>query len=234
MKHIVKNILEEYILQVERACDFLIQGINKIEKTDMEDKRDFFGYLQKSKKTSFFVDGIEYQLHGKGCHMTGKGRYLDWDFGYRSRWCGIDPWKVAMCLKQNNSTFVDYFDGNLILNECEQAVKDGIMYKQNGQYYFKFLDNEVFEPDFPKEFDTLLIEHADKKWYIPRNKLIDKFIRKSKKVYSKVGEERKFFILKFLKNGKEVYSIPYDDIGYPENAIRIMSDIILKEFQNGY
>lgn len=86
MKHIVKNILEEYILQVERACDFLIQGINKIEKTDMEDKRDFFGYLQESKKTSFVIDGIEYQLHGKGCHMTGKGRYLDWNFGYRGRW----------------------------------------------------------------------------------------------------------------------------------------------------
>lgn len=73
------------------------------------------------------------------------------------------------------------------------------MYKKNGQYYFKFLDNKVFDPDFPKEFDTLLIEHADKKWYIPRNKLIDKFIRKSKKVYNKVGEGKNPFILKLKK-----------------------------------
>ena len=229
MEQILKNIFEEYVLQVEKACDFLIQGINKVEKINIKDKRDFFRYCQESKKTSFVIEGIEYQLHGKGCLMTGMGKYLDWDFGYRSRWCGIDPWKVAICLKHNGSAFIDYFNGNLIMRKCEQAVEDEIMYKQNGQYYFKILDNEVFEPDFPKEFDTLLIEYNAKKWYIPRNKLIDKFIRKSRKVYNKVGEKGNPFILKFLNKGNELFSIPYDDIGYPENAIKIMSDIIIKE-----
>lgn len=234
MEQIVKKIFEEYIIQVEDACDFLIQGINEVEKTDIKDKWDFFRYCQESRKTNFVIEGIEYQLHGKGCHMTGKGKYLDWDFGYRSRWCGIDPWKVAMYLKQNNSIYIDYYNGNLILAECQQAVKDGIMYKQNGQYYFKIPNNEVFEPNFPKEFDTLLIEHVDKKWYIPRNKLIDKFIRKSKKVYNKVGEKGNPFLLKFLKNENEIFSIPYDDTAYPENAIKIMSDIIINELLKKY
>lgn len=32
--------------------------------------------------------------------------------------------------------------------------------------------------------------------------------------------------------GKEVYSISYDDIGYPESTVRIMSDEILKFIKN--
>ena len=31
-----------------------------------------------------------------------------------------------------------------------------------------------------------------------------------------------------MLEGKEIYSIPYDDIGYPEEAIKIMSDDILR------
>lgn len=35
-------------------------------------------------------------------------------------------------------------------------------------------------------------------------------------------------MLKFLLDEKEVYAIPYDDISYPENAIKIMSDEIIR------
>ena len=35
-------------------------------------------------------------------------------------------------------------------------------------------------------------------------------------------------MLKFLLGGKEFYAIPYNDISYPENAVKIMSDEIIK------
>lgn len=35
------------------------------------------------------------------------------------------------------------------------------------------------------------------------------------------------YVLSFWLKEKEIYSISYDDIGYPEGAIKIMSDDIL-------
>lgn len=35
-------------------------------------------------------------------------------------------------------------------------------------------------------------------------------------------------MLKFLLGGKEICTIPYNDISYPENAVKIMSDEIIK------
>lgn len=58
--------------------------------------------------------GIKYYLHGKGCTASDDKIFLDWDFGYRSRWCGINPWKVAMSLNKSGSDYVGYYDGNLI------------------------------------------------------------------------------------------------------------------------
>lgn len=34
-----------------------------------------------------------------------------------------------------------------------------------------------------------------------------------------------------MLDGKEVYSIPYDDLGYPENAVSIMSDDIIRNLK---
>ncbi len=48
--------------------------------------------------------------------------FIDRDFGYRGGWCGIDPWKVAMTLKRNNSLYVEYYDRNLIQKECGQLM----------------------------------------------------------------------------------------------------------------
>ena len=35
-------------------------------------------------------------------------------------------------------------------------------------------------------------------------------------------------MLKFLLGGKEIFTIPYNDVSYPENAVKIMSDEIIK------
>ena len=60
---------------------------------------------------------------------------------------------------------------------------------------------------------------------------IDKFIRKSQSVSSKIGERIDKYKLLFMLEGKEVYTIYYDEIGYPENAIKIMSDDIITKLR---
>lgn len=60
-----------------------------------------------------------------------------------------------------------------------------------------------------------------------RNKVIDRFIRKSRRVYNSIEKSLNKYTLRFILEGKEIYSIPYDDIGYPENAVRIMNDILI-------
>ena len=68
-------------------------------------------------------------------------------------------------------------------------------------------------------------------WSIPRNKIIDKFIRKSRWVHKQIDKNKDTYILRFMLKGKEIYSISYDDIGYPEEAVKIMSDEILYNLQ---
>lgn len=62
-----------------------------------------------------------------------------------------------MTIKKSKSQYSEYYDGNLIKKTCEQAVKDGIMFKKYEQYYFAIPKSETFKPQFPKEFDTLVV-----------------------------------------------------------------------------
>jgi len=43
---------------------------------------------------------MESVINFMGCLAFEKNSFWDWDFGYRSRWCGIDPWKLALTLKK--------------------------------------------------------------------------------------------------------------------------------------
>lgn len=74
----------------------------------------------------------------------------------------------------------------------------------------------------------LVIEHSDFRWSVPRNKLIDKFIRKSRKIYNQIEKNEDKYLLRFFLEGKEVCVLPYDDIGYPDSAVKIMNDDILQ------
>lgn len=221
MNNELKFIMEEYMECVDGVCINLIKGLN------LRTKWDFFEYMSTHHKMEFEINGISYRFHGKGCRAFNKEMFIDWDFGYRSRWCGIDPWLLARTLEYNKSKHIKYYDGKIIKEECELAVLDGKMFKKCNMYYFVIPITDTFEPDFPKEFDTLIIEHFNSKWMIPRNKVIDRFIRKSRRVYNHIEKSLNKYTLRFILEGKEIYSIPYDDIGYPENAVRIMNDILI-------
>ena len=231
MEEKLKIILKQYIREVENLCNILIRSINNSERVYLKNKYDFFVYRANCKKVEFEAEGITYRLHGKGCEAFNKEIFISWDFGYRSRWCGIDPWKVSRTLKKNGSNYTEYYDGSEIKRLCDLMVENGIMFKQFDQYYFEIPVEETFKPEFPTEYDTVVIEYFDSKWYIPRSKIIDRFIRKSRRVYNQIDRMGDKYMLVFLLNGKEVYAIPYSDIGYPENAVKIMSDIILRSLK---
>lgn len=228
MEEKLQMILKGYILNVENICKNLLKSINLSENLKLKSKYDFFAYVSKNKKMEFEAEGISYKLHGKGCLAFNDKMFIDWDFGYRSIWCGIDPWKVSLTLKKNKSSYTEYYDGDLIKTLCDLLVEKGIMFKQFDQYYFEIPENETFKPEFPTEYDTLVVEFFDSKWSMPRNKVIDRFIRKSNRIFSKIDENENNYMLKFLFEGKEVFAISYNDTGYPESAVKIMSDNILK------
>lgn len=228
MEEKFKKAMSYYSNNIHDVCDNLLKHLNTSENINLRTKMDFFRHRAKTKKMEYEFDGIKYIFHGKGCTAFNDKIFLDWDFGYRSRWCGIEPWKVAISLIKSNSEFVEFYDGNLIKKMCEKSVMDGIMFNQQGQYYFTIPENQTFMPDFPEKFDSLIIEHNGIKCSIVRNKVIDRFIKKSTRIYNQIDKNKNCYILKFFHGGKMIYTIPYDDIGYPENAVKIMSDAILK------
>ena len=229
MEEKIQIILKDYIKEVENVCNNLLEGINYSENLNLKTKYDFFEYRKRCKRMEFEIRGISYKFHGKGCMAFNDQMFIDWDFGYRSRWCGIDPWKVSMTLKKSN--YKEYYNGNVIKESCDFMVEHGIMFKKYDQYYFKIPESETFKPEFPKEYDTLTVEYRDLKWIIPRNKVIDRFIKKSSRVFNQIDESEDKYILRFSLGEKEVYTIPYDDIGYPESAVKIMSDELLPNIE---
>ncbi|MDE7283392.1 MAG: hypothetical protein K2N85_07410 [Lachnospiraceae bacterium] len=223
----IKLIIDEYIANINDACHILLAGINAQENLQLKTKWDFFEYVSKTHHREFDVGGINYKLHGRGCFAFSSELFLNWDFGYRSRWCGIDPWMVWETLEENGNDLAKCYDVKLLREACEQDLDEGKMFKKDGLYYFSIPINETFSPDFPREYDTLIIEEFDNKWILPRNKTIDRFIRKSNLVHNQIYKNENATVLRFLLGNNEIYSIPYDDICYPENAIKIMTDDII-------
>lgn len=106
------------------------------------------------------------------------------------------------------------------------------MYKKYGLYYFAIMDEELVEPNFPKVFDTLEIEYFKETYTIKRNKIVDRFLRKSNKVYKEIENYYDKYTLRFLLEGKEIYKFYYSDVGYPEKAVDLMKNILIEYVSN--
>lgn len=220
MEEQLRLVIEGYLDEVNRLCYQLLKGLNLKTKTDLWEYRRIYNEVQ------IVVEGVQYIFHGKGCRASNEKYFIDWDFGYGSRWCGVEPWLLARTLKQNKDNYTEYYDGNKIKEECEKAVLQGIMIKKYELYYFAIPISETFRPSFPNEFDVLIVEHFDSQWKIPRNKTVNRFLRKSNQVYQHIDKNPNRYTLRFILEGKEVYSIVYDDIGYPEKAVSLMNELL--------
>lgn len=230
----LKGLMEEYTAGVEAACQRLLAAVNAREHLNLRTKADFFDYRGRTRRMEFEADGIIFRLHGRGCLAFGPDLFLDWNFGYRSRWCGIDPWLLEMTLRKNNSMQAARYSGQLIKAACDQAVADGEMFEKHGLYYQSIPSGETFAPDFPADYDMLAVERFERSRSIPRSKITDRFLRKSPRIHKRIFDHADVYILRFYRDGREIYTIPYDDISYPENAVRIMSDVILRNLlENG-
>jgi len=221
----LKLLAKEYIEKVESLCVLMLEGLN------LKTQEDWFNYRKSHQQMEYNFNGNKFTLHGKGCMVSNKDTVIiDWDFGriFGTRWCGIDPWKLASYIKLNHKNLIDIYDGSMIKREFEQSVILGQMVEKDYLYYFTIPTSEIYEPDFPKEFDTLIIDHYDSQWIIERSKLVDRLIRKSKRVWKHNGEGTDVYILTFLLNDKKIFSVPYEDIGYQESAVAIMK-VLLKQ-----
>ena len=108
----IKFIIDEYIANVNDICRILLEGGNEQKNLKLKTKWDFFEYISKTHIMEFYVNGIHYKLHGRGCFAFSSEKFLNWNFGYRSRWCGVDPWILGMTVKKNKSPYVEFYDGN--------------------------------------------------------------------------------------------------------------------------
>ncbi len=218
----LKRILEWYICKVNEVCINLINGLH------LNNKEELLRYRSTKNIYEHNINGMRYAYHGRGCCAFNEQFWIDWDFGYRSSWCGIDPFKVAETLSRNKMKYVHDYDGYRIKDECEKAVSDGTMFFKYDRYYFSILKHDTFVPCFPKDYDTLVIEHFGSSWSVPRNKVIDRFIRKSIWVSNQIEQCTNIYTLKFMIEGKEIYSIPYEDTCYQDSAVKIMSEDIIQ------
>lgn len=227
MEKELKSLLNDYLSQVNTLCMNLLGGLDLHNKTELIQ----YLYMGKERIWELCINNITYKFHGSGCNAYYGERVIQWDFGRRSHWCGIDPWFIARYMKDNRNKYEKYFDIEFIKLQCDKAVEDKEMYLVNGRYYFTIPLIDTFRPQFPNDFDSVIIEYFDNRWFIKRNKELNRFIRKSIYIYNIINDIPDKYIINFLKDGTSIYTVAYNDICYPENAVIIMSDGIIKNLE---
>lgn len=222
----LRELMEHYLRTVDKVC------VNLLEAFSLKTKEELLEYKVQNHIWQTQQNGIQYAFHGIGCAAWNDEFWIDWDFCGGSRWCGIKPWFLAMTLKENHSVYAEKYDANHIKELCEQAAAEGEMIKRGEQYFFAVSREDTFRPEFPGEFDTLVIERFEYRWVIKRDRAVDRFLRKSIHVSNQIYNNPYRYTLRFFQGSKEVYAIPYDDIGYPESAVRIMSNEIIQKLKS--
>lgn len=220
--------VREYYYIVEAACDLLIDYIGSTERIAIFSKYHLFKYFRNSGKYEFHIGDSIYYRHGNGMMVVRNDTVvIDWDFGYRNRWCGIDPYLMAKTLKHALFEKTAYYDGNYIKDKCSYYMSKELVYFHNGQYYIDLVKYRGMRITFPEEYDTLVVEYLGDTRSFPRCKVIDRFIRKSRMIYEGISELHNNGILVFLHNSVEKERILYNDTAYPKSAVKIMNEQIL-------
>lgn len=214
---------------VKNRCELLLRHILKNEKKVLTDKYDLYIYLRENKISFYQYDNKRYFFHGCGCTVFDNDVVdADWDFGYRSLWCGIDPYKMAITLKNNNYDEVSYHDADFIKKMCETYLFQKDMFLYNNQYYIDLLKKETIHVAFPQKYDSLIIRRDGKEIRCDKSKDIDRFIRKSREIYKDIEKLENNYELVFMSEGQEIFKVLYNDIAYQDSAVEIMTNRILK------
>ena len=221
--------IKAYINVVEKACDLLITYIEQEEQIEILNKYDLYDYLHKNHKFEINIGKRKYYFHGTGCTVyLNNIPVIDWDFGYRSWWCGIEPYKMSSTLKHLLFEDINYYNSNFIKNNCEQYLLEKKIYYYKNQYYINMLKMGCENISFPINYDKVVIEFKGLSKTFVKCKNIDKFIRKSNSIYKGIFKLKNNYILVFYNNDIELARIPYNDIAYPDSAVKIMNEEIIK------
>ena len=92
MEKDLKNLLNDYINQVNDLCMNLLVGLDLHNKTELIQ----YLYMGKERIWELCINNVAYKFHGSGCNAYYGGREIQWDFGRRSHWCGIDPEDIIL------------------------------------------------------------------------------------------------------------------------------------------
>lgn len=216
---------------VEEACNLLMDEIGKRKQAVIRNKYDLYEYLYLQGNRIFEVvfDDRKYYFHGVGCTVFMNGvPMINWDFGCRSWWCGIDPFKMATTLKCFSFEETEYYDGNYIKNKCELYLSEKALYFYKGQYYIDLLRLGCKKIEFPMDYERMIVEYKGVSRSYLKCKSIDRFIQKSTKVYEGIDDLKNNYTLVFYHHDSVVARIPYNDIAYPDAAVKIMNGEIIK------
>ncbi len=220
MDEYLKNETIEYIRNVNHICKMLLQSLG------LRSKAELWEFRKQHLLQQLTVNDYKIEFHGRGCRAFSEEDYLDWDFGYGSRWCGINPWLLATTLRKKLNDTNQNINGEYIKEAFEKAIMDNEVYKKDDLYYFVIDKKEFIRPEFPQNFDVIIVEQFDKKWIVKNDILVKRFLRRSNLIWQHAGESEDSFLLSFIKDGNEVFRIFFDDISYPEGATRTFFEII--------
>ncbi len=213
---------------VKKLCEHLMHHITDHENIDVYNKRTLYQYLYETHCFEYQINDESFIFHGSGCsYYISSLKKTDWDFGYRSLWCGVDPYKMSLTLKNNDYPDKNYHDAEYIKSKCKYYHSTGELKLYNYQYYIDFLQKETMRITFPTEYDRLEIDDGITRKVFERSKIIDKFLRKSNRVYKYIDSLSGNVDLVFYNNDIKVANFPYNDIAYPDSAVDIMSHQIL-------
>lgn len=152
----------------------------------------------------------------------------DWDFGFRSLWCGIDSYKMSLTLKNNGYVNHSFYNADFIRDLCESYIAQGDLILYKNQYYVNLLKKGTIKTKFPDIYDELIVYYSGEVIIFNKSKDIDRFIRKSREIYKDIDKLDNNSMLVFRYNNKVVYKVLYNDIAYPDSAVEIMTNKILK------
>lgn len=222
---IIKNDIWLYLNTVERECKNLMEFCNSKFQESLFDKKGLLKFISENKITEVRTETGVYKFHGSGCSLFYSNEIkLQWDFGYENWWCGIDPFFTYSYLKYNRE--LEYSIDDLKMY-CEESVEKGLFYKLYSKYYIFLYKISSIPINIPNMYDTLVVSYRGKKKKISRNKLTDRFARKATCCYSEIEKLDNNYELFFYNDGEMIYTVYYNSIAYPLNAVEIMSKQIL-------
>ena len=168
------------------------------------------------------IGNLTYVFHGAGCSVYENGREIcGWDFGGSNVWCSrVDPYKMSNTLWHNGE-----FRGVLGINQddcrlvCEKLTDEGVLEKKDNGYSVNFVKLDSKDLAFPENYDEIKVVYNGKERIIPRSVMTDRFIRRSKRVYSGIDEMDMNTELHFCLLGKEIGTVLYNPQYFESGAV---------------